>query len=424
MDAAEWVKTSATDYGEKKNVVLGITGSIAAYKAAEIARLLVSWGYSVRCTMTDGAQKFITPMTMGAITGSPVITDFWSEEEVVGIGHIQLADWADVILIAPATADCIAKLAHGYADSPLLAIALATKAKLLIAPAMNVNMLEHVKTRENLDELRKRGALIIEPEEGALACGWTGSGRLANPMEIFYEVRRSLSVQDYAGKHVLITAGPTREYYDPVRFLTNRSSGKMGIALTREAFRRGASVTLLHGNISVRVPNAVRRVPFISAADLEIALNREAFGQDNEGKSSDPNFAPPDVVIMSAAVADAKPQQQALEKVKKGELPKSIPLTLNPDILAELGKKRGGSIRPVLVGFAVETGDLEELLNEARRKQEDKSIDLIIGNFAQEAFDLDTNRVWLIDRNGRQEEVATTYKSRVANRILDAILRL
>lgn len=419
MDAAEWVKTSASDYGEKKNVVLGITGSIAAFKAAELARLLVSWGYAVRCVMTEGAQKFITPMTMAAITGNPVITEFWSEEEVTGIGHIQLADWADVVLIAPATADCIAKVANGYADSPLLAIVLASKAKVILAPAMNVNMLEHPKTQENLIELVNRGVLIVDPEEGALACGWIGSGRLANPMEIFHVVRRSLSSPDFAGKNVLITTGPTREFYDPVRFLTNRSSGKMGIALAREAYRRGANVTLLHGPISARVPKAVRCVPFVSAADLSSALGKEVFG---EGQGA--NFESPDIVIMAAAVADARPDVQANQKVKKADLPKSIPLTLNPDILAELGKKRKDGLRPVLVGFAVETGDLENLLLEARRKLEDKSIDLIIGNFAQEAFDLDTNRIWLIDRIGRQEEVATTYKSRVANRILDSILRL
>ena len=419
MDAAEWVRTSASDYGEKKNVVLGITGSFAAFKAAELARLLVSWGYAVRCVMTDGAQKFITPMTMAAITGNPVVTDFWSEDEVVGIGHIQLADWADVVLVAPATADCIAKIANGYADTPLLAIILASKAKLLIAPAMNVNMLEHSKTQENIAELKRRDVLIIDPEEGALACGWTGSGRLANPMEIFHEVRRSLSVPDFAGKHVLITAGPTREFYDPIRFLTNRSSGKMGIALAREAFRRGAKVTLVHGPISTRVPKSVHCVPFVSATDLASALNKEVFGDEKEK-----DFSAPDIVIMSAAVADVRPDVQAVDKIKKGDLPKSIPLKLNPDIIADLGKKRKGSIRPVLVGFAVETGDLDALLLEARRKLEDKAIDLIIGNFAQEAFDLDTNRIWLIDRNGRQEEVATTYKSRVANRILDAILRL
>lgn len=418
MDAGEWVKTSASDYGEKKNVVLGITGSIAAYKAAEIARLLVSWGYAVRCVMTDGAQKFLTPMTMAAITGNPVITEFWTEDEVVGIGHIQLADWADVVLVAPATADCIAKIANGYADTPLLAIILATKAKLLLAPAMNVNMLEHPKTQENIEELKSRGVQIIDPEEGALACGWTGSGRLANPMEIFHEVRRSLSTPDFSGKHVLITAGPTREFYDPIRFLTNRSSGKMGIALAREAFRRGARVTLVHGPIPTRVPKSIECIPFTTAEDLAKVLDAEIFG-DSAGK----DFSAPDIVIMSAAVADARPDVKAVEKIKKSDLPDAIPLKLNPDILADLGKKREG-LRPVLVGFAVETGDLDALLLEARRKLENKAIDLIIGNFAQEAFDLDTNRIWLIDRNGRQEEVATTYKSRVANRILDSILKL
>jgi phosphopantothenoylcysteine decarboxylase/phosphopantothenate--cysteine ligase len=419
MDPIELFKTNAGDYGEKKNVVLGITGSIAAYKSVEIARLLTSWGYFVRCIMSDSAQQFITPMTLAAVTGNPVITDFWTEEEVTGIGHIKIADWADVFLVAPATADCIAKMANGFADSPLLAAILATKAKLIIAPAMNVNMLEHPTTQKNIEQLKSQGAIIVDPEVGALACGWTGSGRLANPMEIFYEVRKSLSQPDYSGKHVLITTGPTREHIDPVRFLTNRSSGKMGIALAREAFRRGATVTLLHGPVSVRVPSGVRCLPFSSTKDLEELIQKEVFAVP-----ADRELKAPDVVIMSAAVSDARPVTRHDQKVKKDNLPKTLELALNNDVLAELGKKRGDQQRPVLVGFAVETGDLEDLLSESRRKLESKAIDLIIGNFAQEAFDLDTNRIWLVDKVGRQEEVATTYKSRVANRILDAVLRL
>lgn len=399
---------------EKRKVLLGVTGSIAAYKAAELARILVSRGYEVRVVLTQSGMEFITPLTMQSVTGQPVMTDFWDQSETTGIGHIQLADWADVVVIAPATADCIAKLAAGFAESPLLAIALATKAPILVAPAMNMNMFSHPKTQENIAALRDRGIKFVEPEEGELACGWNGTGRLANPEEIFFHIRKSLSVHDFEGKRILITTGPTREALDPVRFITNRSSGKMGVALAREAFRRGAEVTLIHGPVEVRVPSPVQRKEVVSTADMRAAVMSHVASAATM----------PDVIIMAAAVADYRPADVAESKIKKTDKTPTLKLVENPDILQELGDKKIEDKKPLLVGFAVETGEIEDLLNEARSKLKNKNADMIVGNFANEAFDLDTNRVWLVDRHGRQEEVATTYKSRVANKILDTILTL
>ncbi len=431
-----WHKNQIHDLTEKRRVVLGVTGSIAAYKAAELARLMVSWGYEVRCVMTSSAEEFVSAMTLGAVTGSPVTTGFWDSSEASGIGHIQLADWAQLLVIAPATADTIAKLACGFADSPLLAVALATKAPMLVAPAMNVNMYEHEKTQENIATLRARGVQIVDPGEGALACGWNGAGRLAEPHQIFYQCRRALSPNDLAGKHVIVTTGPTREYIDPVRYISNRSSGKMGIALAREAYRRGAEVTLVHGPIPVRVPDAVHRIQVESAQQMHDVMLSLTFGPDAGSEKSPPQqatrsaFRPPDMVLMAAAVADYRPVQRSEGKLKKAEGVPSVTLTENPDILASLGARKrqivatGGEPRPLIVGFAVETGEVEDLVAEAHRKLIAKGADLIVGNFAQDAFDLDTNRAWLVDRNGRQEEITTSYKSRVANKVLDAAARL
>ncbi len=403
-----------SDLSERRKVLLCITGSIAAYKSAELARLLISRGYELRVIMTQSAQQFITATTFQAITGQVAVTDFWDNSETTNIGHIHLADWADVMVIAPASADSIAKIAMGFADTPLLATALATKAPILIAPAMNVNMLEHEKTKQNIQILRDRGVQFVDPEEGELACGWNGSGRMADPWEIFHYIRRALSGQDYAQKRILITTGPTREPIDPVRFLSNRSSGKMGEAMAREAFRRGADVTLVHGPVHIKVPAAIRRIPITTALDMHAAVMQHCF----EEKVS------PDIVIMVAAVADYRPKDVSEQKIKKATKLTKIDLVPNPDILAELGKRRADERRPILVGFATETGELDDLLAEVRNKLLTKRTDLMVGNFAQEAFDLDTNRVWLVDRTGRQEEVSTTFKSRISNKILDAILRL
>lgn len=400
---------------ERRNVLLGVTGSIAAYKAVEFARLLVSRGYEVRVVMSSSAQKFVTPLTFQSVTGNPVVTDLWEPHSSDKIEHIEIADWADVFVIAPATADVIAKITYGHADSAILAAALATKAPLVMAPAMNVHMYEHPATNENIKLLKSRGVFFVDPEEGALACGWNGAGRLADIWDIFYHTRRALTRHDYLGKKVLVTTGPTREPLDPVRFISNRSSGKMGTAIAREAFCRGADVTVIHGPVSkLELPIAIDRISVNTAQEMHDAVIERAF--DLEEKF--------DFVIMVSAVSDFKPVQTADTKIKKIQAISTIELTENPDILASLGSKRGSAKNPTLVGFAVETGDHDELMNELRRKLESKSIDLICGNLAQDAFDLDTNRVWLVHKNGKQEEIASTFKWRVANKILDAALKV
>jgi len=406
------------DSSEKRNVVVAVTGSVAVYKSIELVRLLVTSGYKVRCIMTKGAQEFITPLMLESVSGEAVTTDFWERGSGGGIEHIELADWADVFVVAPATADVIAKLANGFADTPLLAVALATRAPILLAPAMNVNMYEHPATKENIEKLKTRAVQFVDPEEGALACGWHGSGRLASPSEIFAHIRKQLSVADYQDKRILITTGPTREAVDPVRFVSNRSSGKMGTALAMEAFRRGAEVTLVHGPISGSVlaslPAAIRKIEISSAESMKEAVERLVF----EDKVANPH-----IVIMSAAVADYRPSKIASQKIKKSNKATSLDMEPNPDILKFLGERKKEG-RPLLVGFAVETGELPDLLQELENKLAAKKADLMVGNFAEDSFDLDTNRVWLIDRNGRRDEVATGDKHRVADKILDAILRI
>jgi phosphopantothenoylcysteine decarboxylase/phosphopantothenate--cysteine ligase len=406
------------ELAEKRRIVLGVTGSIAAYKSVEIARYFMTRGYHVRVVLSDSASQFITPLTFESLTKEPVVTDFWNETKPGSIGHIELADWADVVVIAPASADFIAKLTYGFAESPLLAIALATKAPLVLAPAMNVNMLEHPQTEENIQKLKSRGATFVDSESGELACGWVGKGRLAHHREIFWHTRRALSSQDLVGRRILITTGPTREAIDPVRYISNRSSGKMGLALATEAFRRGAEVTLVHGPLhsSVKAPGVIQKIPVVSASEMHEEVTKLAFPP--EGGS------PFDMVIMAAAVADYRPESPADKKLKKAVTPLTLPLVPNTDILAQLGKAKGENRFPLLVGFAVETGEIEDLLKEVRRKRNAKNVDLMVGNLAHEAFDLDTNRVWLISRSGKEEEVSTTYKSRIAVRILDAAVRM
>lgn len=404
---------------EKRRIVLGITGSIAAYKSAELARYMITRGYEVRVVMTDSATQFITPLTFESITGQPVTHSFWNETQPGAIGHIALADWADVVLVAPASADFLAKLAHGFADCPLLALALATKAPIVVAPAMNVNMFTNSQTQANISHLRDRGVEFVDPDSGPLACGWEGKGRLAHHREIFFHVRRALTVRDFEGRRILISTGPTREAIDPVRFISNRSSGKMGIALAVEAFRRGAQVTLVHGplGIPLKVPREVECVAVVSAQEMHDTVMDRAFPVGH-------SVPPFDTVIMAAAVADYRPEVAHDQKVKKSTAPRAISIAANPDILLELGKRKGTERIPHLVGFAVETGEVEDLLREVRRKLDQKNTDLMIGNLAQDSFDLDTNRVWLVTRAGREQELSTAYKSRIAVRIFDAIAGL
>src|SRR5215813_11873485 len=391
-----------------KTIILGVTGGIAAYKAAEIVRLLVKDGAIVRVIMTKNAQEFITPLTLQTLSGNPVSTETFSLTQESEIGHIRLADGADLIVIAPATANVIAKLAHGLADDLLTTVLLATTAPILIAPAMNVHMYAHPLVQENMRKLAGLGYGFVEPAEGFLACGYEGKGRLADPEDIVEEARARLTKKDLRGERVIVTAGPNAEPIDPVRFITNRSTGKMGFALARVAWRRGADVTLVSGPTALPPPRGVRFCPVRTAQEMRRAV-WEYYPQAT-------------MVISAAAVADYRPAQVAPQKIKKkGEGNFTIELTRNPDILAELGQHKGDCL---LVGFATET---EEVLPNAVRKLRNKNLDMIVANdVTQEGagFAHDTNIVTLIDRSERLETLPLMSKDEVAHTVYDRLLAL
>jgi len=393
-------------------IVVGVTGGIAAYKAAELVRLLDKAGAHVEVAMTARAQKFIGPMTFQALTRRPVFTNLFDLTEEGTIGHIQLADRADLVIVAPATANAIARLAAGQADDAVSAVVLATRAPVLVAPSMNVNMWNHPLTEANLLRLVDvAGYHVVGPGDGFLACRWTGPGRLAEPADIVEAAAHVLSTQDLAGVRVVVTAGPTYEAIDPVRFVGNRSSGKMGVAIAAAAQRRGAAVTLVLGPSALPPPIGVTTMSVENATQLQWALN-------DATKDAD-------VVVMTAAVADYRPEKEAKQKIKRGQLgPKaSIELVQNPDLLAELGKKRGTKKTPLLVGFAAET---EDVIGNAERKLVSKKCDLVVANDVTEAgsgFAVDTNRVTLVDTSGAIEVPAGT-KAEVAHRILEHIVAM
>ena len=395
-------------------IALGVTGGVAAYKAAELVRRLQQEKLDVQVIMTRGAQEFITPLTFAALTGQKVITEVFSASGAApanvesAIEHIAVAQRIDLLLIAPATADILGKFAHGIADDFLTTLHLATKAPVIVAPAMNVNMWEHAATQENLSTLRARGVHIVNPDEGYLACGMTGSGRLAATDAIVEKVREVLGLRrDLAGLTALITAGPTCEDLDPVRYLTNRSSGKMGYALADAASRRGASVILVSGPTDLKAPDGVDWVPVRSTEEMRNAV-RECAREAS-------------IVIMAAAVADYRPAAAHEKKLKRGEGNLTLELEPTPDILAEIGCEKGNRI---LVGFAAETDRLAE---NAKEKLARKGADIIAANdVTQEGagFDTDTNIVTLFLRDGREIPLPKMSKFDVANRILDQVLLL
>ena len=391
-------------------VVVGVGGGIAAYKAAEVVRLLDKAGARVRVAMTARAREFIGPLTFQALTRHPVFTDLFSLTEEAAIGHIQLADAADLVVIAPATANVIARLAAGMADDALTAVVLATRARVLLAPSMNVNMWQHPLTQANLRRLIDvAGYHVVGPGAGFLACRWTGPGRLAEPADIVEAAALVLARQDLADKRIVIDAGPTHEPIDAARFLGNRSSGKMGFALAAAARRRGAAVTLVAGPTALPDPVGVEVVRVVTAREMQAAVVRAAAGAD--------------AVIAAAAVADFRPAKAAAGKLKKAELAKQgIALAANPDILAELGAARRGG-RPVLVGFAAETTDV---VANAKAKLAAKGCDLVVANDVSEpgaGFGTDTNRVLMIGATG-VDEVPMADKAVVAHRILDRVAGL
>ncbi len=387
-----------------KTIVVGITGGIAAYKMCETVRLLVQGGATVRVVLTRGAAEFVTPLTLQTLSGNPVAQSTFDLTHESEIGHIRLADTADALLIAPATANVIAKLATGIADDLLTTIALATRAPILVAPAMNVHMYENPVVRQNIARLADLGRIVIEPDAGFLACGYEGAGRLPDPHVLVEEVAAAVSVKDLVGVHVLVSAGPTWEAIDPVRHIANRSSGKMGYALARAARRRGAQVTLVSGPTALAAPRGVDLVPVTNAREMERAALQHAPRAD--------------CVVMAAAVGDYRPVEQPRHKLKRGRGEISLRLTPNPDILARVSALPGTRL---LVGFAAETRDL---VANARRKLQAKGVHLMVANDVSRSdagFDVDTNVVTLIERSGRVEHLEKLTKDEVAGVILDRV---
>lgn len=387
---------------------MGVTGGIAAYKAAEFVRLLVKEEASVHVVMTRNAQEFVTPLTFQTLSGNPVVTDPFTLIEDSKIGHIALADLAEVIVILPATANIIGKIAHGIADDFLSTMVMASKAPVLIVPSMNVNMWENKAVQENVKTLVERGYHFVDPGEGELACHWYGKGRLAELSEVKEKIEEILSPQDLRGERLLITGGPTQEPIDPVRFLTNRSSGKMGYALAKVARRRGAEVILISGPTSLPAPGRGIKVFSVRTAEEM----REAVLAHMEGCS---------VVIKAAAVSDYRPKEISEKKLKKTEPFHSLELERTGDILEEVGRKKGDRI---VVGFAAET---EDLVANGRKKLMEKNLDLIVVNDVTRpgaGFGLDTNQVKILYPSGEVKDLPLMSKEEVSQIILDEVARL
>lgn len=394
---------------EGKNVVLGVTGGIAAYKACELTSRLRKAGAQVYVILTKNACQFVSPLTFETLSNHPAVTDTFARPTTWEVEHIALAKRADVFVIAPATANIIAKMAHGIADDMLSTTVLATRAPVLVAPAMNTGMWTNAATRENVETLRRRGIRFIGPEAGFLACGDEGAGRMSEPEAIFGAVRDILCpVRDMEGLRVLVTAGPTQEKIDPVRFISNRSSGKMGYAIAQEAAKRGAEVTLVSGPANLQAPMDVKRVSILSTQDLYDEMTLRCPDAD--------------IVIQAAAPADFTPESVADQKIKKqgGE---QLVLTLKqtPDVAAQVGKlKKPGQ---TLIGFAAETQDV---LSNAEKKLAKKNLDMIVANDVTApgaGFDVDTNIVTFVTRIGR-ETLPCLPKAQVAKELLDRVMRL
>lgn len=388
---------------EGKRVVLGMTGGIAAYKAAELTRALIKKGVSVKVIMTGHAKEFITPLTLQVLSKNPVFSDMFSQEHY-DMNHISLAEYGDVMVVAPATANVIGKMAAGIADDLLSTVLMATKAPIIVCPAMNDNMYTHAVVQANMAKLKKMGVLFVSPGYGELACKTEGVGRLADIADIVEAIESAWTEKDLRGECLLITAGPTREPFDPVRFITNYSSGKMGYALATMAARRGAEVILVSGPSLLPVPPGVTFLSVGSAIEM-----RDTVMANIEGTTA---------IIKAAAVADYRPAVLSESKIKKKKGPLTLQLERNPDIIAEIGAKKGSR---VLVGFAMES---EDLIENARAKLLGKNMDLIVANDLHQAgagFQGDTNIIKILDPQGGIEEVPLMDKMDIADRILDRV---
>ncbi|MEI6125687.1 MAG: bifunctional phosphopantothenoylcysteine decarboxylase/phosphopantothenate--cysteine ligase CoaBC [Pseudomonadota bacterium] len=390
-----------------KQIVLGITGCIAAYKAAELVRLIVKHGGQVHVIMTRSAREFVSPLTFQTLSGNPVATDLFALYEERKIGHISLAQRADVLVVAPATANSIGKTAGGIADDLLSTAIMATRAPLLFAPAMNEAMWENPVVQKNMQALKSLGYYVVDPGWGDLACGAQGKGRLADVEDILDEIITILSPKDFARQEVLVTAGPTHEPMDSVRFITNPSSGKMGFALARALKQRGASVTLVTGPSALFSPRNVHVVKVKTAQEMASAVDKY--------------FSKADIIIKSAAVSDYRPTVISAHKIKKQDAAQQIEFERTSDILAALGKKKGNKI---LVGFAAET---HEILANAREKLQKKNLDMIVANDVgkkDSGFGSDVNKVTLLLPGGEVVALPSMSKDDVAQKILDRIVLL
>jgi phosphopantothenoylcysteine decarboxylase/phosphopantothenate--cysteine ligase len=394
-----------------RRILLAVSAGIAAYKAPELVRALRRAGHHVRCILTPEAHHFVSPLALQTLTGEAVRTNLFDPAQEGEIDHVALADWAELVVVAPATAHTLARLAHGLADELVSCVVLATRAPLLVAPAMNVNMWNHPATRANLAALRERGVHFVGPDAGELACGWEGEGRMSDPAVIAAHAELVLGGGRLAGEVVLVTAGGTREPVDAVRFLGNRSSGKMGFAIAAEAARRGARVVLVAAPSALPTPAGVRRIDVETALEMRDRVLEE--------------LAPATVVVMSAAVADFRPAAASPRKLRKEDLPADAGLTLelvrNPDILAEICRAEG---RRVVVGFAAESHDV---VASARRKLARKGCDLLVANdvsLAGSGFDADENSVLFVWPGGDVEELPRLPKSEVAAQLLDRVEKL
>jgi len=386
-----------------KKIVLGITGSIAAYKSVELLRHLKKSDAAVKVVMTANAARFVTPLTFEALSGTRVICDMFSQDGT-SIDHLSLGQESDLIIIAPATANFLAKIAHGLGDDFLSTLILAATAKILICPAMHKEMYSNQIVQANILSLKERDFIVMDPEQGMLASGAIGLGRFPDPSAIMEGIRHLLTDHDLEGLKVLVTAGPTIEHIDPVRIVTNRSTGKMGYALARAAWRRGAEVTLVTGPSHLDPPQGIQMIKVKTAEEMREAVFN--------------NYRDRDVVIKAAAVSDYRPLRSAQGKEKRKKGPIKVEMVPTPDILAELGKNKGDIS---LVGFAAETTD--HIAN-ATDKMRSKNLDLIVVNDASRedrGFAADSNEVWMIDRKGKEEAVPLMSKEDVADRILDKI---
>lgn len=388
-------------------IALLVTGGIAAYKAPIIARELVRGGAEVRVAMTESAKHFVGPLTFAGLLGKAPLLDLWDASG--GEAHVELASWADLIVVAPATANMLAKMTHGIADDVVSATLLCARGAVMVAPAMHTRMWDHPATQENVEKLRGRDVAFIGPVYGALASGEDGAGRMAEPEVIAATVMHAVSPKDLMGVRLLVSAGPTHEPIDPVRFVGNRSSGKMGYAIAERAADRGAIVFLVSGPVSLPTPPGVELIRVKTALEMQDAIE----------------LHPADAVIMAAAVADYRPREVASQKQKKlakGDEMRTVELIRNPDILGTLGadRKSARSTRPVLVGFAVET---EKLIESAKKKLVSKGVDLIVANHASVAFEGDASEVTFVDKKG-VEKLGTLPKRATADRILDRVAAL